>query len=317
MDVHDSAPLIGPELAPGRQFLFFHPFTKCSMRIVALALVVASTLTASSCDLPAELQLDAHLDEWVGDPIAARMGETFSLDLHVGTREIVMASATDQTIARVWKHQLLQAWLVWCAKIGVTQIQVAFADDPEGQVQLNCQEPPVINTVVGVWAYVPEFRPVVKVISVDPDVPFVGTKTDPPAVQCWKPGVLRYLEVEIEVVENPTYYLVICLSPFNPRVGDKVDVAAHFQAADGREVQGLAFEPSDLGEQVVILDVFRSASGESATPRLSFADAGNIGLLCKKTGTGLLRVNFRSTDVPASAEFPVTCRAPHDQGGGG
>lgn len=289
------------------------------MRIVAFGILIAAALTATACDTPAEPKLDAQKDEWVGDPISKPLGETFSFEAVYGNRHIenVVGGAP---VAVVSFHEARRQWLGTCYAVGESLVAIDFGDGTGKLVLLRCTEPERIDLFVGVSLDLNNYlnRQIAYIEFLPPGGPIeYRQNAGHYEIRCTDAGSVKYLKLNFEDDTEDKWYWVNCIAPAFPlpmRVGIPVNLDAHFWETGGRIVQGVDVLPPDLAVNVALGEnVAVNIGGRTESSLALYAS----GLLCMKTGTGVLHVYFRSTDVPNHDVYSLTCRAPHDQGGGG
>ncbi|HEX2206419.1 MAG TPA: hypothetical protein VHG93_01995 [Longimicrobium sp.] len=291
------------------------------MRTLALAITLAAVLMTAACDTPASPDLNARLVELIEEPIVKRLGEIAYLEVEIGNRFVRTARVVDP-IALVWQDELSFAWLVKCQAVGTSRIGMALADGSGAEVEIFCEEPEEILA----WVETPldldeHFGEGIVQFSVSGHggafigVTQGGTQAE---LTCHEAGTFKYLLLRFEGTDAYKWYRVKCEFrefPIVPmQVGIPVNVEALFREADGREVVWLDALPGDLAMHVAIGEnLWAELSGTTVFSSVGF----DSGLVCKRVGTGVLHVYFTSTDVPDHEVYSLTCRAQHDQGGGG
>lgn len=277
-------------------------------------------MAITSCDVPTSTSFRPAQAQVVEGHAIAYVGTGFDLGgMVLGTITYATADASIAVIEKIGNR-----WLATCVSVGEAVVEFEIKDEPLGQRGIiECRDATFATILTTVGFVFPlsavDTRQIIHAsyrggplrITQDDAGAYYFTCTDVGAGEIW----IYFAGWDVKI------YKVTCREeprrpfPVQPNVRLAVNVSAHFRQADGRTVQRLAILPSDLAEQVAVgaaLSVEHSV-GVSALDADSGAD---IGLLCKRGGTGTLDVYFEPNTGSTLDRYTLTCRG-HDQGGGG
>lgn len=138
------------------------------------------------------------------------------------------------------------------------------------------------------------------------------------------------LWVYYSIYDNPfaEYYNLDCQAiAITPMIDELFNVSAYFRQVNGPTVMAIAIDPPRLATPITAdgkgpvaerrPDGMSARASSLGTASLAQAtDHGDVSLLCKEAGEGLLHVEFAPESGVGSRAYVMTCRR-HDQGGGG
>jgi hypothetical protein len=173
-------------------------------------------------------------------------------------------------------------------------------------------------------------KPVVTSVSISPQglaspLPIGGDA----GFVCERTGT-GILWVYYSIYDDPfaEYYNLDCQAiAITPMVDDLFNVSAVFRQANGPTVVAISIDPPRLATPITadgkgpVVERRPEAMAPGAvsygtTLSEQDADKGDISLLCKEVGEGMLHVEFAPESAVGSRAYALTCRR-HDQGGGG
>lgn len=292
-------------------------------KTLLMTLVIAFCL--GGCDVPTAQPIRLG-DEPPGPVLVSQpIGEFFSLESILGE----IANATGGSgVAGVIYNEETGDWLGYCYASGTAVFEIELQAGGKDTQEIQCSPVGTIRWFYTFWFDLTAFvNQAVFVLESCGNAQALQTRTSAGRleIRCTALGTYKYLVIKVPEAPDQWYKYECEMGmplplPRPPVVGIPVNLAEPFRE-QGEIVQVVDPWPDDLAVPAVIgalrAPVFGSQFHSPSGTTSVLSAAGDIGLVCQRTGTGSVRISFESEGDPSSREYVLTCHAPHDQGGGG